>query len=177
MGETPSMRTGAAGSQERKSAALTPLLFSTKDLSKRDQFEAWRDFISPTVELSLETGNAGQAGFEAEQTVWNLGALVFTNASMPGAGYTRKWRHLTRDPLDHWCLVLVPEDLANGAPPQLAIRSLATPFEGGGADSRVLTLFIPRDLFRGCVAPLDAAPHDIPRAGLGGLLLRLHAVA
>jgi AraC-like DNA-binding protein len=109
-------------------------------------------------------------GFEAEQAVWNLNSLVFTRASMPGAGYQRTWRHLTKDPIDHWCLVLVPADESSGTPEQFGIRSLAHPFVGEGSDSEVLALFIPRDLFRDCAGSLDAASKDIPTTGLGGLL-------
>ena len=121
-----------------------PLYFSTKSMPKAEQFGGWRDFVAATVELTLV--DAPIEGFEAEQDIWNIDDLVLASARMPGRGYVRSWHHLTRDPLDHWCLVLC-EGATPGTRGPLSFRSLARPFFGGGADERVLTLFVPRDLF------------------------------
>ncbi|MFG1424430.1 helix-turn-helix domain-containing protein [Roseixanthobacter liquoris] len=146
---------------------LAPLHFSTADMPPAEQFDGWRDFIASTVDLSLLAAPA--EGFAADQTVWDLGRFALTSARMPGAGYQRSWRHLGKDPIDHWCLVLY-ESESPGRRAPLGFRSLARPFVGAGADRRVLSLFIPRDLFAGNSAALDAAPPDIPDTGLGGLL-------
>ncbi|MFG1464296.1 helix-turn-helix domain-containing protein [Xanthobacter sp. DSM 24535] len=146
---------------------LAPVRFSTAGLPKAEQFDGWHDFMAPTVDISLVT--APETGFVANQEVWNLGRFALSSARMPGAGYERIWTHLGKDPIDHWCLVLYEGDCPGRRAP-LGFRSLAAPFAGGGHDRRVLTLFIPRDLFAGSAAAFDAAPHDIPDSGLGGLL-------
>lgn len=151
---------------------LAATSFSTVDLPPHQQFDAWRDFIASTVDLTL--CDAPAPGFAAEQQVYDLGSLAFTRALMPGRGYVRGWRHWKKPPVDHWCLVLWEPSEGTRAPgghaAMLGFRSLARPFEGQGADRRVLSLFIPRDLF-GVAAPrFDALPGDIRCDGIGGLL-------
>lgn len=141
--------------------------FSTASVPKHEQFARWRDFVGATVELSLI--DAPIQGFEAEQDIWALGRLVLTSAQMPGTGYVRSWSHLTRDPLDHWCLVLC-QGAVPGMRGALSFRSLAQPFFGVGSDERVLTLFVPRDLFASRSAAFDSISPDIPDTGLGALL-------
>ena len=138
--------------------------FSTLDLAPAEQFEAWRQFNAPVIEMVLDDG---VNDFPAVQTVWDLGSFIFTQASLPGAGHRRSWRHVAKDPLDHWCLVL-PLDGESRLP--LGFRSLARPFEGAAADAGVLSLFIPRDLFGGESSMLDQVPTTIPDTGLGRVL-------
>ena len=140
---------------------LAPFRFSTIELAATEQFEAWRQFSAPIIDMTLEDD---LDGFAAEQSVWDLGSFIFTRASMPGAR-RRAWRHVDKDPIDHWCLVL-PLDGATRMP--LGFRSLARPFEGAAADSGVLSLFIPRDLFGASM--LDEVPTTIPDTGLGRIL-------
>jgi len=160
-------RRAFAGAPERAAPdALDVLGFSTADVRPSEQFEAWRTFIADTVELTLTDAPAD--GFAAEQDVWDLRRFALTSARMPGAGYQRVWTHLRKDPIDHWCLVLYEAQPGLRAP--LGFRSLASEFRGSGADARVLTLFVPRDLFAGRTAAFDAASTDIPDTGLGAVL-------
>ncbi|MFH3480859.1 helix-turn-helix domain-containing protein [Xanthobacter variabilis] len=145
---------------------VLPLRFSTHALPPADQFAAWRDFTAPAVNLDLV--QAPDTSFAAAQEVWDLGSMALTVATMPGAGYVRSWQHWRRPALDHWCLVLCPPG-PNGAA-AFGLRSLATPFQGGGSDERVISLFIPRDLFPHLAPQLDGAPTDLPLEGLGGIL-------
>jgi AraC-like DNA-binding protein len=146
---------------------LAPLRFSTEKLPRAEQFEAWREFTSPVAKLSLV--EASEEGFDAEQDIWDLGCFVLTSARMPGEGYLRSWRHLAKDPLDHWCLVLYESEIPGVRAP-LGFRSLAQPFFGVGSDRWVLTLFIPRDLFADRSAAFDSASGDIPETGISCLL-------
>jgi AraC-like DNA-binding protein len=152
---------------------ISPFHFTTKDLSKADQFEAWRDFMSSAIAMDLR-GPTNQ-GFEAEQTVWDLGSFALTRAELPSDGPIRTWQHLRKDPLDHWCLVLVtgpsaPSGVPTTTPGELYFRSLAQSFEGAAMDSKVLTLFVPRDLFGEQASRLDQVPVEVPAAGIGSLL-------
>ena len=120
--------------------------------------------------VDFEDIETPQQGFEARQSIWDLGNLAFTRAIMPGNGVVRHWHHKGRAAIDHWCLVLV------GGAPQLAsgrslhFRSLGRPFDGSGCDASVLTLYIPRDLFGGASSMLDRVPNAAPDTGLAGLL-------
>lgn len=161
---------GTGRSLPARQEGSRPLLFSTLDLPASEQFDGWRRFISSTVDLSLVEGR--EVGFAGRQTVWNLGRFAFTVAEMPGEGYVRRWRHLSRDPLDHWCLVVWRGDPAvpGGARRHMGFRSLARPFVGQGADSKVWSLFIPRDLFPNHAEALDRVPADLSTTGLCGIL-------
>lgn len=146
------------------------LHFTTRHVSRADQFDAWRSYNAAAVDLECDDRSAG---FCAEHTSWDLGGLVFTRATMPPV--QRRWRHIGDRSLDHWCLVLATsastgEAWSSATAPQLAFRSLRRPFEGAGADSGVLTLFMPRDLFRGVAPALDGAATDAPGGALAALL-------
>jgi AraC-like DNA-binding protein len=159
--------TGALASDEVSRTSLTPFRFSTISLPSREQFGAWRDFNASVVELSLQRGD----DFEAEQVVWDLGSFVLTLATLPGAGRQCSWRHLPNDPFDHWRLVVTypnrrSPNAALDTQRHISFRSLADPFEGVGAESEALSLFIPRDLFGANSEQFDRLPDSIPDTGL-----------
>ncbi|PWK66453.1 AraC family transcriptional regulator [Aminobacter sp. AP02] len=120
------------------------------------------------------SAEAGQ-GFVFEQKVWSLGSLAFTSARMPGRPVPRTWRHIRKDPLDHWCLVL-PESAMHASqgpgalPRQVHFRSLDRPYVGAATDSSVSTVYIPRDLLRPIAGVLDAHSGTVGPTGMGGLL-------
>ena len=151
----------------------TLMNFSTRDLPASEQFDAWRCVNAPVIELEL-LGPRGK-GFEADLTVWNLGGLILTRAIMPGPDFARRWRHLRKEPLDHWCLVIA-QSASPGASDSgqaeryLGFRSLARPFSGFASDTHVLTLFIPRDFFGGDASAFDAIEGDIPDTGVGAFI-------
>jgi AraC-like DNA-binding protein len=155
---------GQAGKSGGERSHIQPFRFSTKELGRSEQFEAYRAFCHPVIELSLPEG--APDGFPAEQEVWDLGSMVLTEARLPGDRFERKWRHLTKDPLDHWCLVLA----APAERRMIGFRSLARPFEGQAADSRVVSLFIPREMFGNEAAAFDHVPSVLPDTGLGRVL-------
>ncbi len=143
---------------------LVPIELSTGTLARAEQFAAWRDFMSPVIEIAVDS--ASDAGFAAEQTVWDLGSLALARAVMPSDGRVRTWRHLKRDPLDHWCLVLVPGPVGT----TLSIRSLAQPYEGAARDREVISVYMPRDLFRSSAEVIDRLRSGIPDGPLAALL-------
>ncbi|MCX5480272.1 helix-turn-helix domain-containing protein [Kaistia geumhonensis] len=149
------------------SGKVEPIRIVTKELALAEQFEAWRDFMSAAIDIELPTDT--DDGFDAEQEVWNLGSMALARARMPGG--ERVWHHLDRHPLDHWCLVLVIPDRARSAEPELFLRSLARPFEGyGNGAETVVSLYVPRDLFRSGAATLDRLDNMIPSGPLSALL-------
>lgn len=149
---------------------LTPLTFDTASVPREQQFEAWRSYQASVIDVSLST--PASQGFHFQQEVWHLGQLAFTTARMPGPLVPRSWRHLRKDPLDHWCLVLPDSQSVQPGeqPRQLHIRSLGRPFEGSASDSSVSTMFIPRDLLRPISGVLDNHSGTLETTGLGGVL-------
>ncbi|MGO4835806.1 hypothetical protein AB4144_26560, partial [Rhizobiaceae sp. 2RAB30] len=157
------------------SEAVLPatLTFDTRELPTEDQFEAWRSFHASVIDVTMSP--EARKGFIFEQQVWDLGKLAFTSSRMPGPQVPRKWHHLRKAPLDHWCLVL-PESALHGnqapnAPErQVHFRSLGRQYEGAAAESSVSTVYIPRDFLRPLAATLDKHPGSVGPDGLGGLL-------
>lgn len=141
--------------------------FTTRDLDPAHQFEAYRAFCAPLIDLELSEYAA--SGYAVDCRAWDLGRLVFGDARLPGPPVERRWRHVTRDPLDHWCLVL-GTDPAPAAPRLLGLRVLARPFAWQACDTRVTTLFIPRELFGAEAGLLDRLPPQIEDRGLGSIL-------
>lgn len=165
--DLPSRRDAGSGDP------LQPICLVTGLLERDDQFEAWRLFMSPAVEMAIEGDPS--AAFAAEQAVWDLGSLALTHAVMPADGRMRVWRHLRRDPLDHWCLVLTGPDAGPGqrgpsGGRSLFVRSLARPFEGRSSDREVLSVYVPRDLFRGDAEAIDRLSGQLVDNPLSALL-------
>lgn len=156
------------GSQILTPGRVEPIRIVTKELALAEQFEAWRDFMAAAIDIKLPSG--AESGFDAEQEVWNLGSMALARARVPGGG-ERIWHHLDRHPFDHWCLVLVIPEGERSAEPELFLRSLARPFEGhgSGADT-VISLYVPRDLFRSGAAALDRLGNRVPPGPLAALL-------
>lgn len=162
---------------EAADAVIAPIDFSTKSLPIRSQVEAWRQFMSPVIEFDVPGGR--ENGFAAEQTVWDVGGFALTRARMPADGQIRVWHHVKKNPLDHWCFVLVndgtgPTPVGAGAgapePRQLYFRSLGQSFEGAANDTSVLSLYAPRELFGAGLSGIDHASDSVPDTGIGALL-------
>jgi AraC-like DNA-binding protein len=133
------------------SNSVAALTFSTKLLRPEDQFDAWRSLLAETIDL-LPTPKA-VGPFEAELSCWMFGDIAFTRTSYANAP-ARRWRHLQRSFMDHWCIVLArsgkggQDSLTLTDAHSLSFRSLALPFMGEAQDTEVLSLFLPRDSCR-----------------------------
>ncbi|WP_266345104.1 helix-turn-helix domain-containing protein [Kaistia terrae] len=153
-------------------ALIKPSEFSTKTLPIRHQFEAWRHLMSPAIDFDIPGGR--EKGFAAEQTVWDVGGFALTRAKMPGDGQMRFWQHIKKDPLDHWCFVLVNDSTGTpiGGPSsrQLFFRSLGQRFEGSANDTSVLSLYAPREMFGDGLSSIDGVSDSVSNNGIGALL-------
>jgi AraC-like DNA-binding protein len=145
---------------------IKPLTFSTRTLPARDQFDAWRTFMAPAIDLDVEGGR--QVAFPAEQVVWDVGSFALTRAAMPSDGRLRSWTHLRKNALDHWCFVVVDDSTAV-AGRGLFFRSLGERFDGGARDRGILSLYIPRELFGDGLSRIDSTT-ALPDQGIGALL-------
>ncbi|MCX5568385.1 helix-turn-helix domain-containing protein [Kaistia nematophila] len=156
------------------SPLIQPIVFSTAALPARSQFEAWRNLMSPVIDFDVPDGREG--GFPAEQRVWDVGGFALTRARMPADGRLRVWQHIRKNPLDHWCFVLVNDGTGPAVPSsrpeprQIFFRSLAEPFDGAARDTSVLTLYAPRELFGEGLMGIGRGSGVIADVGLGALL-------
>ncbi|WEK51812.1 MAG: helix-turn-helix domain-containing protein [Candidatus Kaistia colombiensis] len=153
---------------------VQPIDFSTRALLPRSQFEAWRHLMSPVIDFDIPDGRDG--GFAAEQKVFDVGGFALTRARMPADGRMRVWQHVKKNPLDHWCFVLVNDGTGPPVPGnrpesrQLFFRSLAERFDGAANDTSVLTLYAPRELFGEGLSSIDRGAGTVADLGLGALL-------
>ncbi|WP_112663006.1 helix-turn-helix transcriptional regulator [Microvirga flavescens] len=159
---------GSAGKQD----APSPARFTTRHAPVSEQFEAWREFRSSSVDISLI--ERAEPGFLLDHVSWDLGGVLLEQTHLPSTAL-RRWRHIPKSFMDHWCLVLarntkMTSRWASGPARDLSFRSLILPFEGQGADEDVLTLFLPRDLFRKEAKILDNAHEAILNTGPGAIL-------
>lgn len=144
---------------------LKSLNFTSAGIPKVEQFDAWRSFVGAAADITLE--QPASAGFESTLDAWGLGGMAFLRASLPGAGYRRRYRKRKKDPVDHWCLLLTGEP--HGAS-RLKMRPLARDFDHTSDDPRMLSLYISRDMFPGLADKFDALPTDLPSSGIHGLV-------
>jgi AraC-like DNA-binding protein len=155
-----------AGTELRWDEPVRPLVFSTQALAPREQFDAWRSFMAPVVELDLE--GERQAPFEATQTVWDVGSFAMTRSQLPTDRRVRTWTHLRKNALDHWCFVIVNDPSVQPSR-SLFYRSLSEPFEGSACDSDILTVYMARDVFADADCRIDGSG-SVADEGLGALL-------
>lgn len=158
------------------SAPLHGLEFSTSDLPLKDQFASWRDNFAPM--LTFATSDKPEAGFDGEQTIWDLGSLAFSRIRTGALQFASLPGHVRRDPLDHWMMTLLLNGRSNTVGPTrvldcnaglVQIHPLGRPFEGVVSDSEMLMLIVPRDFCRDAVGTLDAAEFSALDSGMGRL--------
>ena len=167
----------------RSWAVRTPLSplpmfeYSTRDLPRKEQFAAWRNSLSPI--LDLVQPDVATVGFDGRQMVWDLGSLAFARIRTDAFGFSSLSRHTTRDPLDHWMLTLLLRGNMNTITPNKAVpghagvvqvHALGRGFMGQLSDAEALLLFIPRDTCPELGAALDAAEFSALATGMGYLL-------
>lgn len=161
-----------AGQAER----VTSMRFATHAFPVDAQFDVWREFMAPAIDLKPPGG--ANLGFDAELTLWDLGRLAITRALMPTHGPLRVWEHVRRNPLDHWCLVLVRDRAegpatfeTEGAAAQLHVRSLGSEFVGHAIDREVISLYLPRSADGRNSRRFERLPGTLARSALTDLLV------
>lgn len=156
--------------------SLAAIRFATRSYPVEAQFDVWREFMAPAIDLK-HPGEA-QSGFDAELTLWDLGQLAVTRAVMPTVGPLRVWEHVRRNPLDHWCLVLVRDQMdavaalrTETTPGQLHVRSLGSEFVGHAIDREVISLYMPRAADGRNSQRFERLPAALGRSALTDLLV------
>jgi hypothetical protein len=81
---------------------MTPDNFSTHSLIPRDQFEAWREWFEPVLDVLPKHATGDE--FTAEMHMWKLGGLAMSRTIAPPVNVARAKSNLRRDPVDHWVI-------------------------------------------------------------------------
>ena len=149
------------------------LRFSTGGERTDLQFEAWRAAMSGSIDVRRPQGDGNRPGFAATLDAWDIAGVGLVAMAMPGDGHAREWDHEPRAEMDHWSLMIPVIDGSGAAYGQrpVSFGSLARPFRGAGSDMKVVSLFLPRDLFAEAAATLDAADPQPADRGAPALLV------
>ncbi len=143
---------------------MTPLSFVTQPLPRRDQFEAWRAWFSPVLDVIPD--RQPEAGFAAENCLWRLGGLAMTRTVAAPSHVVRDQASLRREPVDHWVLSYCPRGAhhistaraALDVPPRVPfLWSMGEAFEHWRTHIDRLQLFLSRDACHDVASVLDAA--------------------
>lgn len=159
-------RGGEDGDREDKAAGRRrqPLTFSNLHLPACQQFEAWQESSTSTLEVAPLADPA--AGFPAERTLWGLGPLALMTIRAPAARLVRTAAAARRSSLDHWMInialrgerrmrtdaacLTIPAGVAS-------IASMNDVMESDRSDIDWLCLFLPRDLAPQLATALSAS--------------------
>lgn len=157
--------------------SMDAVRFSTRDLAKSRQLEAWRDWYAGNFEVAPLDGS--DRGFAGHSEAWKLDGMALVSVSAPPLRAMRTKALIRRDPTDHWVITigkraatglmlegdqtLVPA----GVPFVLSLGEFSA--NQRDLDDRI-QLNIARDKFSAIAPVLDAARGRTLNTPLGGML-------
>lgn len=143
---------------------MTPETFSTHDLPRHEQYDAWLGWYGSVFDVALP--GSPDDGFLAESEIWNLNGFVFSRVSAPPIRVTRSKTLIRREPVDHWAVTVGRRAATRfSSESETSSAPAGTPFvvslghemvSERGHDQR-LQLYLQRDHFRDLAPALDAA--------------------
>ena len=151
--------------------------FSTRELAKSRQLEAWRDWYAGSFEV-VPLG-ASDRGFAGESEVWKLDGMALVSVSAPPLRAMRTKSLIRRDPTDHWVITvgkraatgLISESdqtlVPAGVPFVISLGDFSA--NQRDLDDRI-QLNISRDRFGAIASALDAARGRTVSTAIGGML-------
>lgn len=143
--------------------------YSTADIPRAEQFDSWRDLVSPL--LDVRPSGPPAAGFASEQVVWNLGSVALVQSQTAPFSYVRAARHVRADSIDHWFIQYSRSggSRRSGAP-SLQVGSFRNELEGEVPYLDALFLFVPREFCQDSTSIVDGAEGRALTSGLALLL-------
>jgi AraC-like DNA-binding protein len=156
---------------------MKSVLFSTRELTKPRQLEAWQSWYEGSFEVTAL--DAQDRGFAGESEIWKLNGMALVSVSAPPLRATRTRSLIRRDPTDHWVItigklastrLMLENDQISvpaGVPFVLSLGDVFT--NQRDLDSR-LQLNIARDKFGALSPALDAARGRTLSTSLGCML-------
>jgi AraC-like DNA-binding protein len=151
--------------------------FSTEEFAPRHQFDAWREWFSPVIEIDSTSRKPKR--FPATNKVWDLGGPVVSCVSAPPALVRRTKQGIARAPADHWVVscsrqgsttIQTDKVLLQARPGIPFVWSLGETSESKRSEVDRVQLFLPRDVFQDIATPLDALLGSMVRHDLGAVL-------
>lgn len=159
--------------------ALTPLSFSTKNLPLEEQFEAWRAYMAPVLDVLLPDDVSPQDGFDATHTVWHLGKILLVQQTSDAYRYIRTAAKLRYSPIDHWYLGMrrmgnawteVDGNVIKTEPGNISFRTLGHPYRGRCTRSEIILLYMPYNFFAAEAGTFKTANNSLLSGNLTDLL-------
>ena len=156
---------------------MKPESFATHGISPREQFEAWREWYCPVLEIVPQ--QPGTTEFPASIHLWKLGGLAMSRTSAPSVTVMRSKRLVRRDPVDHWVISYCARgahrartaDTEVEVPARVPyIWSLGQEFLHERTHVDRVQFLMARDAFRDIAPLLDAACGSVLDTPLGHLL-------
>lgn len=161
---------------------MTPVIFTTVDLPKAKQLDAWRGWFDAVFDVEIDDP---EAGFSATSETWNFGGFGLSRVQAPRLRAFRTADLVRRNPIDHWSITIGHRRTFGEAGRQRAIDVPAdTPFVASlgrelvsfrEADDR-LQLYLPRDTFPEVTAVLEGAEGRPLSDAMGKLLAEFIAL-
>jgi len=157
---------------------MTPEVFDAKLLPARGQFEGWRAWNLPLLDVTSQVPM--DDGFAAENRVWKLddGLLVAT-ITMPAARAVRSTQLIRRLPVDHWVVshqvqgrtsIETPRGTFEARPGQTYIWSLGQTLLSKRSQIDRVDLLLSRDTFCDIAPLLDMATGSVLETARGSFL-------
>ncbi|EHS51778.1 Helix-turn-helix, AraC domain-containing protein [Rhizobium sp. PDO1-076] len=141
------------------------------------QFQFWRDLMSPLMEI--EQKKEAEEGLRCKARGYDLGTVLLTVTNLDSLNYRRDEDLIRRSGIDHWCMSILKQgqDIGRSAKRVLQarsgtirVKSLAYPFEGCHSRISEVALFLPRDNFASLSDRLDGADHTLILGPMGQIL-------
>lgn len=155
---------------------MTPVVFTTTDMPKAKQFDAWRGWFDSVFDLAIDDP---KQGFAATSETWNFGCLGLSRVRGPQLHATRTVHLLRRNPIDHWNIIVGHTRTLGEAGRLHAIDvpahtpfvvSLGREFASHRGEDERFQLYLPRDTFPDVTAALEGAQGRLLDDAMGKLL-------
>jgi AraC-like DNA-binding protein len=155
--------------------------FTTRDMPEKEQFDFWREQVSPMLDVSRtnDARAAANGGFVAEAKGYDLGKILIAQATMDSEAYVHTADHIRKSASNHWLLTVRKKGFAvsrsgdrvlESTAGTLELRSLAFPYSGSSSETEALYVFLDRDEFSGMAAELDGANHTVLKGNTSTLV-------
>jgi AraC-like DNA-binding protein len=157
---------------------MTPEVFATQPLPVRDQYDGWRNWCLPLLDVTSR--HPLSDGFGAENRVWKLDdGLLVARLAAPAARIVRSPRLIRHSPADHWVITDVVHGTTSIETPRGTIEvqegrsyiwSLGQLSTTERSEIDRVDLLLSRDTFRDIAPLLDAATGSVLDTPLGRFL-------
>ena len=154
---------------------MTPVVFATQRLPVRDQYEGWRAWNLPLLDVT--PCHPVSEGFQAEGRIWKIDdGLLLAQSAVAKSRMLRSRRQIRHLPADHWVVTRVLHGTISVETPtgtievqegQSYIWSLGQVSSSMRSKFRRIDLLLSRDTFRDIAPLLDAATGSVLDTPLG----------